>query len=134
MATAELLTEARELLPATVLLRRTIHRNPEQGLQLPATQAAVVDALADLPLRVHTGTSTTSVVAVLDGARPGPTVLLRGDMDALPLQEDTDLEFASTVAGSMHACGHDTHVAMLASAARMLCRRRDELAGRVLFM
>src|SRR5215217_8832242 len=76
MATAELLTEARELLPATVLLRRTIHRNPEQGLQLPATQAAVVDALADLPLRVHTGTSTTSVVAVLDGARPGPTVLL----------------------------------------------------------
>ena len=73
MATAELLTEARELLPATVLLRRTIHRNPEQGLQLPATQAAVVDALADLPLRVHTGTSTTSVVAVLDGARPGPT-------------------------------------------------------------
>lgn len=130
----ELLTEARELLPSTVQLRRRIHRNPEQGLQLPDTQATVLQALSGLPLTVHQGSSTSSVVAVLDGARPGPTVLLRGDMDALPLQEDTGLEFASEVAGSMHACGHDTHVAMLASAARLLCRHRDELAGRVVLM
>jgi hippurate hydrolase len=74
------------------------------------------------------------VVAVLDGGRPGRTVLLRGDMDALPLTEDTDLPFASEVAGSMHACGHDTHVAMLSSAARLLATRRDDLAGRVVFM
>lgn len=134
MAIAELLTEARELQPQTVQLRRHIHRNPEQGLQLPNTQAAVLQALADLPLTVHRGASTTSVAAVLEGAGSGPTVLLRGDMDALPLQEDTGLKFASEVPGSMHACGHDTHVAMLASAARMLAGRRDQLNGRVLLM
>jgi len=134
MVSPELLTEARNLQPGTVRLRRRIHRNPEQGLRLPDTQAAVLEALADLPMKVHTGTSTTSVVAVIDGARPGPTVLLRGDMDALPLNEDTALDFASEVDGSMHACGHDTHVAMLASAARLLAARRDELAGRVVLM
>ena len=131
---AELLVQARQLLPSAVRLRRRIHRNPEQGLHLPATQAAVLQELADLPLRVHTGGSTSSVVAVLDGERPGPTVLLRADMDALPLQEDTGLEFASELAGSMHACGHDTHVAMLASAARLLAGHRRALAGRVLLM
>jgi amidohydrolase len=134
MATAELLTEARRLQPETVRLRRRIHRNPEQGLHLPQTQAVVLEALADLPIKLHTGTSTTSVVGVLDGVRPGPTVLLRGDMDALPLREDTGLEFASEVQDSMHACGHDTHVAMLASAARLLAERRNHLAGRVLLM
>jgi amidohydrolase len=133
-ASAALLQHARDLQPGTVRLRRELHRNPEQGLHLPDTQRSVLQALSDLPLRVHTGESTTSVVAVLDGARPGPTVLLRGDMDALPLQEDTGLDYSSTVDGAMHACGHDTHVAMLASAARLLSARRDELAGRVLFM
>jgi amidohydrolase len=83
---------------------------------------------------VRTGESVTSVVAVLDGARPGPTVLLRGDMDALPLREDTGLEFASRNDGAMHACGHDTHVAMVAGAARLLAARRQDLAGRVVFM
>jgi amidohydrolase len=131
---SELVSAAKDVLPATIELRRRIHRKPEQGLHLPATQALVLAELADLPVRVHTGTECSSVVAVLDGGRPGPTVLLRGDMDALPLQEDTGLEFASEVAGSMHACGHDTHVAMLASAARLLAARRDSLAGRVVFM
>jgi len=133
-ASLALLDEARNLQPSTIRLRRELHRNPEQGLTLPDTQAAVLRALSDLPLRVHTGESTTSVVAVLEGSRPGPTVLLRGDMDALPLQEDTGLDFSSKVDGAMHACGHDTHVAMLASAARLLSARRDELAGRVLLM
>ena len=91
-------------------------------------------ALADLPLQVHLGRSVTSVVAVLEGAHAGPTVLLRADMDALPLHEDTGLDFASEVDGAMHACGHDLHVAMLASAARVLADHRDGLAGRVLFM
>jgi hippurate hydrolase len=71
---------------------------------------------------------------VLDGDQPGPTVLLRGDMDALPMPEDTGLEYASQNKGVMHACGHDAHTAMLASAARLLCDRRGELAGRVVFM
>jgi len=91
-------------------------------------------ALEGLPLKLSKGESTTSVVAELEGERPGPTVLLRGDMDGLPLQEDTGLPFASEVDGSMHACGHDTHVAMLASAARLLIDRRDALRGKVVFM
>jgi hippurate hydrolase len=73
-------------------------------------------------------------VARLGGARPGPTILLRADMDALPMREDTGLPFASEVEGGMHACGHDAHVAMLVGAARVLTRRRDTLAGSVLFM
>ncbi len=129
-----LLDDARELQPRTVALRRSLHRHPEVGLQLPRTQQAILDAIGDLGLQVRTGSSVTSVVAVLDGASPGPTVLLRGDMDALPLHEDTGLEFASQVEGAMHACGHDTHVAMLAGAARLLAARRQDLAGRVVFM
>jgi hippurate hydrolase len=133
-AMAALTAHARSVQPRTVALRRALHRHPELGLTLPKTRDAVVAALADLPLQVHLGRAVSSVVAVLDGTRPGPTVLLRGDMDALPLPEETGLEFASEVDGVMHACGHDTHVAMLCSAARLLAARRDELGGRVLFM
>ncbi len=129
-----LLAQAQALQPATVALRRALHREPEQGLQLPRTQQAVLAALADLPVTVSTGHAVSSVVAVLEGDARGPTVLLRGDMDALPLTEATELPFASHVEGGMHACGHDTHVAMLASAARVLAERRGQLAGRVLFM
>jgi len=131
---AGLLDEARGLHAQTVALRRALHRRPEVGLRLPQTQQAVLGALAGLPLRVRTGTEVDSVVAVLDGARPGRTVLLRGDMDALPMPEDTGLEFASATAGVMHACGHDTHVAMLVGAARLLAARREGIAGRVVFM
>jgi hippurate hydrolase len=136
MATIQtsLLDEAHGLLDDTLELRRRIHRHPEIGLTLPRTQQVILDALAPLGLAIRTGTRTTSVVATLEGARPGPTMLLRADMDALPLQEDTGLPFASEVAGAMHACGHDTHVAMLLSAARMLAARRASLAGRVVFM
>jgi hippurate hydrolase len=118
----------------TIDLRRRLHRQPEIGLQLPKTQATVLEAFSGLPIDVTTGKSTTSVVGVLRGARPGPTFLLRGDMDALPVQEDTGLPFASEVPGAMHACGHDTHVAMLLGSARLLAERRDELAGQVVFM
>ncbi|NKQ54958.1 amidohydrolase [Amycolatopsis sp. K13G38] len=131
---AGLLAEARALQPKTVELRREIHRYPEQGLQLPRTQEALRRALADLPLELKLGKSTTSITATLRGANDGPTVLLRGDMDALPLREETGLEFASQVEGTMHACGHDAHVAMLASAARLLAAHADELAGSVRFM
>ncbi|PXY32669.1 M20 metallopeptidase family protein [Prauserella muralis] len=131
---AGLLAEARALQPSTVALRRELHRHPELGLELPRTRQSILRALSGLPLEITTGTSTTSVTAVLRGGRPGPAVLLRGDMDALPMPEDTGAEFASEVPGAMHACGHDTHVAMLASAARLLAERADELAGSVVFM
>ncbi len=128
-----LLSDGAAILPDLVALRRRLHAHPELGLDLPRTQAAVLEALAGLDLEITLGTATTSVVAVLRGGRPGPTVLLRGDMDALPLEEKTGLPFAATN-GAMHACGHDLHVAGLVGAARLLHARRDELAGDVLFM
>ncbi|HYH26945.1 MAG TPA: M20 family metallopeptidase [Blastococcus sp.] len=131
---SELLSDAYNDADRTIELRRQLHRHPEIGLHLPATQAAVLTAFAELPLEVTTGTTTSSVVGVLRGTRPGPTYLLRGDMDALPVHEDSGVPFASEVPGAMHACGHDTHVAMLVGAARLLSRRRDELAGQVVFM
>ena len=127
--------EARQLLGGAVRLRRRLHQRPELGLDLPVTQEAVLEELEDLPLEVHRGTTSTSVVATLDGrAGPGPTILLRADMDALPMPEDTGADFASRVPGAMHACGHDSHVAMLAAAARLLSGRRGHLSGRVAFM
>ncbi len=132
--THPLLAAAEAILPDVVEVRRRLHRHPEIGLQLPATQAMIVEALLALGLEPRLGESTSSVVVVLEGARPGPTMLLRGDMDGLPLHEDTGLPFASEDAAAMHACGHDTHVAMLLGAARLLAERRDSLAGRVLFM
>lgn len=125
--------QARALVPDMVALRRQLHRSPEVGLQLPKTQAAVLEALAGLDLEITVGVATTSVIAVLRGALSGPTVLLRGDMDALPVQEATGLSYASTN-GAMHACGHDLHTVGLVGAARLLAARREELAGDVLFM
>ncbi|RAG86096.1 amidohydrolase [Streptacidiphilus pinicola] len=123
-----------ELLPELVALRRSIHEEPEIGLELPLTQAKVVAALEGLGLEVSLGEKLSSVTAVLRGGRPGPAVLLRGDMDALPVQETSGLPFASRIAGAMHACGHDLHVAGLVGAARLLAERREELAGSVVFM
>lgn len=130
---AGLLETAATMLPELVALRRDLHRNPEVGLDLPRTQAAVLRALDGLDLEITTGTAATSVVAVLRGALPGPTVLLRGDMDALPVAELADLEYASTN-GAMHACGHDLHTVGLVGAARLLHSHRDALAGNVIFM
>lgn len=121
------------ILPELVALRRALHADPELGLDLPRTQQRVLDALAGLPLEITTGTRTTSVTAVLRGAHPGPVVLLRGDMDALPIDEETGLDYASTN-GAMHACGHDLHTAGLVGAAKLLSARRDELHGSVIFM
>ena len=125
---------AEAVLPDVVEIRRRLHRRPEIGLQLPETQAVVAEVLRSMGIAPMLGGTTTSVVAVIDGERPGPTILLRGDMDGLPLAEDTELDFASDVAGAMHACGHDTHVAMLLGAARLLVERRAAIAGRVLLM
>jgi amidohydrolase len=132
--TASLRDEAKDLLAPTVELRRELHRWPEVGNELPLTRELVLGAIEGLPLDVTVHESTSGIAALLTGGRPGPTILLRGDMDALPMPEQTGLDFASEVDGAMHACGHDTHVAMLASSARMLAARRAELPGRVLFM
>jgi amidohydrolase len=115
-------------------LRRAIHREPEIGLHLPKTQQKILSALDGLPLEISTGTELSSVTAVLRGGKPGPAVLLRGDMDALPITEATGLPFASRHDGAMHACGHDLHVAMLAGAAKVLSARQADLTGDVVFM
>jgi hippurate hydrolase len=122
------------LLGDAVALRRAIHAEPELGLDCPKTTAKIKRALEGLPLELREGPSTTGLVAILRGPQNGRTILLRGDMDALPLHEDTGLEFCSTTDGAMHACGHDTHVAMLAGAAHALSAQRDKLNGTVIFM
>ncbi len=115
-------------------LRHALHAEPEIGYDLPKTQRKVLDALDGLPLEISTGDKLTSVTAVLRGGRPGPVVLLRGDMDALPVQEATGVPFTSRIDGVMHACGHDLHTTMLAGAARLLSARQAELPGNVIFM
>ncbi len=140
---AGLRAEADAILPGIIDLRRRLHRCPEIGLQLPRSQAMLVEELRTLGLEPTLGRTTTSVTAIIEGTgKPDPadaraterTIVLRADMDALPLTEETDLEFASETPGSMHACGHDTHVAMLVGGARLLLARRDQFSGRVLLM
>lgn len=130
----DLLEAARGLQDETIELRRSVHAEPEIGLDLPITQQKIVESLTGLGLDVTLGESTTSVVADLDTGKPGPTVLLRGDMDALPLTEDYVSDFQSRHEGAMHACGHDAHVAMLAASARLLSENKDEFTGKVRFM
>ena len=126
--------QAAGLLDDARTVRRDLHRWPEVGLDLPKTKDRVLEALDGLPLDITLHTTTSGIAALLTGDKPGPTVMLRGDMDALPMPEDTGLEYASKVDNVMHACGHDTHVAMLAGAARMLSERKSSIPGRVLFM
>lgn len=140
MKPSMLLDRARGVLPQIITLRRAIHAEPELGLHTPATCAKVLAALAHLPLEWREGPSSSGMLAVLRGrgSHAGGavrrTVLLRGDMDALPMTEETGLPFASTVPGAMHACGHDTHTAMLAGAAEVLCADIETLPGDVMFM
>ncbi|MGH8878032.1 MAG: M20 metallopeptidase family protein [Stackebrandtia sp.] len=115
-------------------LRRRLHRIPEIGLDLPQTQAVVLEALDGLPLEISKGRSSTAVTAVLRGGKPGPVVLLRGDMDALPVTEESGEPWKSEHEGRMHACGHDLHTAGLVGAARLLSAHREQLAGDVVFM
>ena len=130
----DLMSGARSIQAEVVDVRRRIHRHPELGLALPRTQQIIVDRLNRLGLPLSLGDGLSSVVATIDGVRPGNTVVLRADMDALPLQEDTGLAFTSAVDGVMHACGHDGHVAMLLGAAELLVERRASILGRVVLM
>lgn len=130
-----LLGSTRDVLPLMVDLRRRLHRHPELGLDLPYTQSQVLEELDGLDLHIYVGKGLSSVIADLDTGRPGPTILLRGDMDALPMPEDSGVEFASEIEGRMHACGHDAHTSMLVGAAHVLASIREDLpGGRIRFM
>ena len=125
-------TAMTSLLPVAeqvVLDRRHLHAHPELGFQEIETAGFVAERLRALGLEVRTGVARTGVVALLRGAKPGKTVLLRADIDALPIQEENDVPYTSRNAGVMHACGHDAHTAILLNAARVLVEHRDRLAG-----
>jgi hippurate hydrolase len=131
--------DAKELQGEIARFRHELHREPEIGLDLPRTQEKVLQELEGLPYEITLGESTTSITAVLRGgaahaSAEKPAVLLRADMDGLPVQERTGVDFTSRVDGAMHACGHDLHTSMLAGAARLLADRRDQLAGDVVLM
>jgi len=135
MPTDTLTSAAAAIAGEITALRRAVHAEPELGLHTPKTRDKVRAALVGLPIEWREGPSTTGLVGILKGgAGPGRSVLLRGDTDALPMPEETGLDFASTIPGVMHACGHDAHVAMLAGAVRVLAQRVDTLKGEVRFM
>ena len=131
---AGILEQANDVFADMVTLRRELHQWPEVSNHLPRTRERVLQALEGLPLDITLHENTSGIAAMLTGGKPGPTVLLRADMDALPMPEDTDVEFKSKVENAMHACGHDTHTSMLYGAAKILSSRKEDIPGRVLFM
>jgi amidohydrolase len=115
-------------------LRRRLHEHPELAFEEHETATRVEAFLGKLGIRCRTGLGKTGIVALLDGARPGPTIAIRADMDALPIDEKNDLPFASRVPGRMHACGHDAHTAIALGVAAVLSGLRADFAGRVMFV
>jgi len=115
-------------------MRRDFHRHPELGFSETRTAAIVADTLMQLGMEVQRGVGQTGVVGLLEGAQEGPTVLLRFDMDALPIQEESNAPYVSQNNGVMHACGHDAHTAMGLSLAKMMTKHQSQLAGRVKFV
>ena len=140
--TAQVSAAVDAVMPDVVAWRRDLHANPELGFAETRTAGVVADHLRSLGLEVHTGIGRTGVVGILRGGRPGKTVALRADMDALPVLEATGLPFASTATGTYmgntvpvaHACGHDAHVAMLMGAAEVLAGMRDQISGTIVFI
>jgi amidohydrolase len=130
----EIKAQSEAVFGEVVRLRRTIHRCPELAFEEHETARLVAETLQPLGLTVQTGVARTGVVATLRGERPGPTVALRADMDALPIQEQNTFDFASERPGKMHACGHDAHTSSLLGTAMILHRLRDRLAGTVRFL
>ena len=128
------LSEAQALFEYTQSMRRDFHAHPELGFHEVRTAGIVAKELTALGLEVHTGVGGTGVLALLEGAKPGPVVLVRADMDALPIREETGAPYASQNPGVMHACGHDGHTAVLLTVAKMLNAHRSQLSGTVKFM
>jgi len=131
---ATIMREAREIEGEIIKTRRELHSNPELSYKEFHTSKFVAEKLKQLGIEVKTGVGGTGVVGILRGSRPGKVVGLRADMDALPVKEEVDLPFKSKNEGVMHACGHDTHVAMLLGAAKILAKHRADLRGTVKFL
>jgi len=129
----DILTEAQSHFPFTRALRRDFHMHPELGFNEIRTGGIVAKELEALGIEVTKGVGKTGVVGLLEGAKPGPTLLLRFDMDALPITEDTGAEYASQYAGVMHACGHDGHTAIGLTVAKILNAHKNEIAGTLKF-
>lgn len=123
------LSEAQSIEAQLLRWRRDFHAHPELGFQEHRSAGHIASVLGDLGFSVQTGVATTGVVGLLRGATPGPVVMLRFDMDALPIQERTDADYASQHAGVMHACGHDAHMTIGLGVATLAARHRDEIAG-----
>jgi amidohydrolase len=119
------------LIDRVIALRRDFHRHPELGFEEDRTAGIVAARLRELGYEVHTGIATTGVVGVMTGTAPGKTIMLRADMDGLPIDEENTIEYKSTHPQTMHACGHDGHVAILLGAAELIAQRRGELAGTI---
>ncbi|HEX6386380.1 MAG TPA: amidohydrolase [Anaerolineae bacterium] len=126
--------EAEAIFDEMVRMRRDFHRYPELGFQETRTSGIVADRLTRLGLEVQQGVGQTGVVGLLEGAAPGPTILLRFDMDALPIQEETNAEYASQNPGVMHACGHDAHIAMGLGLAEIMARYQEQMTGTLKFI
>lgn len=129
----DFLQQAKDLFTYTQSLRRDFHIHPELGFQEIRTSGIVAQELEALGMEVTKGVGKTGVIGLLEGAKPGPTLLLRFDMDALPIVEETGREYASQNPGVMHACGHDGHTAIGLTVAKMLNEHRDQLAGTIKF-
>jgi amidohydrolase len=134
MAEMNFRAEAECLRDELVRRRRDLHMYPELGFEEHRTAGIVAEELRKLGLEVQTGVARTGVVGILEGESDGPTVLLRADMDALPIQEENDIPYRSTAAGKMHACGHDAHVTIALGVAKVLAQHRRQLAGRIKFV
>src|SRR5689334_17777202 len=126
--------QAEALRDELIARRRDLHMHPELGFEEVRTAGIVAEELRQLGLEVQTGVGKTGVVGILEGAHDGPTVLVRADMDALPILEENTFEYASTVPGKMHACGHDGHTTIALGVAKLLSQQRDNLAGCVKFV
>lgn len=126
--------EAQKLFPYTQSLRRDFHRHPELGFRELRTSEIIRRELTDLGLKVQTGVAETGVIATMEGKTPGPVILIRADMDALPIIEESAAEYASEIPGVMHACGHDGHMAILLSVAKLLHAHQGNIAGTVKFV
>lgn len=123
-----------ETTPQVIAWRRQIHRHPEIGFEEHKTSALIESVLKGLGIEVIRYPNSTAVVGILKGGKPGRTIALRADIDALPLQEETDFEFKSEVPGVMHACGHDVHTAVLMGAATVLAKHKADLPGTIKFL
>lgn len=134
MSKIDFKTQAESLKDELIARRRDFHMHPELGFEEFRTAGIVAEELNRLGLEVQTGVGQTGVVGILEGSKDGPTILVRADMDALPVHEENTFEFASTTPGKMHACGHDGHTAIALGVAKLLSQQRDQIAGRVKFV